>query len=232
MEMNKKGQVALMFDNIAQSYDRLNQVLSLGIDRYWRWRAIRYLKDVQPQTILDVATGTADLAIATAKQLQPTLIVGVDISEKMLDYGRIKVKNAALDKIITLKTGDAENLSFSSNTFDAITVSFGVRNFENLEKGIAELYRVVRSGGRLVVLEFSKPQTPGIKQLYNFYFTHVLPRIGRLVSKDTSAYKKVWPVKLPSVVISFFSFLTKNGFKTAKCIRLTFGICSIYIADK
>ena len=139
MEMNKKGQVALMFDNIAQSYDRLNQVLSLGIDRYWRWRAIRYLKDVQPQTILDVATGTADLAIATAKQLQPTLIVGVDISEKMLDYGRIKVKNAALDKIITLKTGDAENLSFSSNTFDAITVSFGVRNFENLEKGIAEL---------------------------------------------------------------------------------------------
>ena len=166
MEMNKKGQVALMFDNIAQSYDRLNQVLSLGIDRYWRWSAIRYLKDVQPQTILDVATGTADLAIATAKQLQPTLIVGVDISEKMLDYGRIKVKNAALDKIITLKTGDAENLSFSSNTFDAITVSFGVRNFENLEKGIAELYRVVRSGGRLVVLEFSKPQTPGIKQLY------------------------------------------------------------------
>lgn len=99
MEMNKKGQVALMFDNIAQSYDRLNQVLSLGIDRYWRWRAIRYLKDVQPQTILDVATGTADLAIATAKQLQPTLIVGVDVSEKMLDYGRIKVKNAALDKV-------------------------------------------------------------------------------------------------------------------------------------
>ncbi len=233
MEMNKKGQVALMFDNIAQSYDRLNQVLSLGIDRYWRWRAIRYLKDVQPQTILDVATGTADLAIATAKQLQPTLIVGVDISEKMLDYGRIKVKNAALDKIITLKTGDAENLSFSSNTFDAITVSFGVRNFENLEKGIAELYRVVRSGGRLVVLEFSKPQTPGIKQLYNFYFTHVLPRIGRLVSKDTSAY-----TYLPQSVqafpqgAEFVQILTKNGFKTAKCIRLTFGICSIYIADK
>jgi demethylmenaquinone methyltransferase/2-methoxy-6-polyprenyl-1,4-benzoquinol methylase len=159
--------------------------------------------------------------------------VGVDISEKMLDYGRIKVKNAALDKIITLKTGDAENLSFSSNTFDAITVSFGVRNFENLEKGIAELYRVVRSGGRLVVLEFSKPQTPGIKQLYNFYFTHVLPRIGRLVSKDTSAY-----TYLPQSVqafpqgAEFVQILTKNGFKTAKCIRLTFGICSIYIADK
>ena len=233
MNMDKKGQVALMFDNIAQSYDRLNQVLSLGIDRYWRWRAIGYLKQLNPQAILDVATGTADLAIATAKQLKPTLIIGVDISEKMLDYGRKKVENAHLDNIITLKTGDAEKLSFSNNTFDAITVSFGVRNFENLEKGIAELHRVVRIGGRLVVLEFSKPQMPVIKQLYNFYFIHILPRIGRLVSKDTSAY-----TYLPQSVqafpegAEFVNLLTKNGFKTAKCIRLTFGICSIYIADK
>lgn len=233
MDMDKKGQVALMFDNIAQSYDRLNQVLSLGIDRYWRWRAIGYLKALNPQAILDVATGTADLAIATAKQLKPTLIIGVDISEKMLDYGRKKVENAHLGNIITLKTGDAEKLSFSNNTFDAITVSFGARNFENLEKGIAELYRVVRTGGRLLVLEFSKPQMPVIKQLYNFYFTHILPRIGRLVSKDTSAY-----TYLPQSVqafpegTEFVNLLTKNGFKSAKCIRLTFGICSIYIADK
>lgn len=233
MELTKKKQVALMFDNIAPTYDRLNKILSLGIDRWWRRRALSYLQAVQPQTVLDMATGTADLAIAIAQQLKPSLVVGMDISENMLAVGKQKVEQAQLGRVINLKVGDAENLPFDNNTFDAVSVSFGVRNFENLERGLSEMQRVLRQGGRLVILEFSKPQAPVIKQVYQAYFTHVLPRIGRLISKDTTAY-----TYLPQSVAAFpegeqlVQLLRKKGFKTAKCIPLTFGICSIYVTDK
>jgi demethylmenaquinone methyltransferase/2-methoxy-6-polyprenyl-1,4-benzoquinol methylase len=233
MSLNKKGQIALMFNNIASSYDRLNHLLSLGIDRYWRWYGIRQLKDLRPQIVLDVATGTADLAIAAARQLKPSLIVGTDISEQMLVHGREKIKHLQLDKIITLQLGDAENLGFHDNKFDAITVAFGVRNFENLHKGVSELFRVLRPKGRLMILEFSKPQLPIVKQVYQFYFTHILPRVGKLISNDSSAY-----TYLPESVQAFpereafVKILLQYGFKTATCIPLTFGICSVYIADK
>ena len=232
-DLSKKKQVAKMFDNVARRYDLLNRLLSLGIDRYWRWRMINQLKPLQPQLVLDMATGTGDVALALARQLKPKKIVAVNLSPLMLAYGKVKVRRARLDKMIDMQVGDAENLPFEGNTFDAITVAFGVRNFENLPRGLSELQRVLKPTGRLVVLEFSKPQLPLIKQLYNFYFQHILPRIGRLLSDDPSAY-----TYLPASVQAFpereafVQLLTASGFKTASCIPLTFGICSIYVADK
>ncbi len=229
---SKKEQVAAMFDNIAPKYDFLNQLLSLGIHKGWRRKAIRLLEAQKPKTILDIATGTADFAIEAMK-LDPTKVVGVDISEGMLKLGRDKINKLGLQNKIELKSGDSESLPFSDNSFDAITVGFGVRNFENLEKGVADIYRVLNPDGMLVILEFSKPIHFPVKQVYNFYFKYVTPFVGKLFSKDSSAY-----TYLPESVNAFpageefLKILNNAGFKETKAISLTFGIASIYIARK
>ncbi|MGB0929885.1 MAG: bifunctional demethylmenaquinone methyltransferase/2-methoxy-6-polyprenyl-1,4-benzoquinol methylase UbiE [Chitinophagales bacterium] len=231
-ELSKKKQVAKMFDNIAPRYDFLNHLLSLNIDHYWRWRMINRLKSLQPKKILDVATGTGDVAIAVMR-LKPTEIVGVDISAQMLEVGKKKMKKKKFDKVVTMQLGDAENLDFADNSFDAITVAFGVRNFEHLQKGIKELNRVLKPGGKLVVLEFSKPKTFPIKQFYNFYFKYILPLVGRIFSSDDSAY-----TYLPASVQAFpeggefINILSQSGFQSTKWIPLTFGISSIYEGTK
>ncbi len=228
----KKQQVAEMFDNISPKYDFLNHFLSLGIDIHWRKKAIKFLKEDQPKQILDIATGTGDFAIQALK-LNPDKITGVDISEGMLDMGRKKLKKLKLDDRIELLSGDSEGLQFEDETFDAVIVAFGVRNFENLEGGLKDMLRVLKKGGRVVVLEFSKPQVFPFKQLYNFYFNSILPRIGRLVSKDHAAY-----TYLPDSVKNFpdggafIEKLNKLGYKETKCKTLTFGISSIYTGIK
>lgn len=225
-------QVQQMFNNISKSYDLLNHVLSFGIDILWRKKAIRLLKKENPQSILDVATGTADFAIESMK-LKPKEVIGVDIADSMLDIGRKKIKKLNLQDIITLSHADSENLPFDNNKFDAAIVSFGVRNFENLEKGLAEMQRVIKKEGVLVVLEFSKPRKFPMKQLYSFYFKYILPLIGKIVSKDNAAY-----TYLPESVHAFpdgqafLDILDKLGFKETKWIPLTFGISSIYWARK
>lgn len=229
---SKKEQVAAMFDNIAPKYDFLNQLLSLGIHKGWRRKAIRLLEVQKPKTILDIATGTADFAIEAMK-LNPTKVVGVDISEGMLKLGRDKINKLGLQNKIELKTGDSESLPFSDNSFDAITVGFGVRNFENLEKGVADIYRVLNPDGMLVILEFSKPIHFPVKQVYNFYFKYVTPFVGKLFSKDSSAYTYLpESVKAFPAGEEFLKILNKAGFKETKAISLTFGIASIYIARK
>ena len=176
-----------MFNNISHRYDFLNHFLSMGIDKGWRKKAIRLLGPLQPKLMLDVATGTGDFAIQ-ALVLNPQKVIGVDISEGMLDVGRKKLRERNLNEKVELLKGDSENLQFEENKFDAVTVGFGVRNFENLEKGLAEIRRVLKPGGVLVVLEFSRPKTFPFRQLYNFYFKAILPKLGRLISKDKSAY--------------------------------------------
>lgn len=228
----KKDQVAKMFDNISGNYDFLNHFLSLGIDIAWRRKAIMQLTAIAPKQILDVATGTGDFAIEALK-LNPDKVVGVDISEGMLEVGRAKIKDKHLTDKIELLYGDSENLPFEENKFDAVIVAFGVRNFENLENGLAEMLRVVRPGGKVIVLEFSKPRKFPFKQLYNFYFKFVLPKIGRWVSKDSSAY-----TYLPESVQAFpdgerfVEILNHLGYKNTSCKPLTFGISSLYTGTK
>lgn len=228
----KKEQVAKMFNNISHRYDFLNHFLSLGIDRVWRKKAIRLLKPLQPETILDVATGTGDFAIQ-ALQVNPRKVTGVDISEGMLKIGRDKLEKLKLSDRIELLKGDSENLQFPDNSFDAVTVGFGVRNFEDLEKGLAEIHRVMNPGALLVILEFSRPRKFPMRQLYNFYFKNILPGLGRLISKDKSAY-----TYLPESVeafpdgMDFENILKKVGFKETACKPLTFAISSIYTARK
>lgn len=229
---SKKEQVAEMFDNISHRYDFLNHFLSLGIDILWRKKAIRMLKPHAPKQILDVATGTGDFAIE-ALALKPDRIVGVDISAGMLDMGKKKMKRKGVDHIIDMQMGDSEKLLFEDNTFDAGIVAFGVRNFENLEKGLSDMRRVLKPGGQIVVIEFSKPRSFPMKQLYHFYFKSILPVIGKLISKDQSAY-----TYLPESVDvfpdgqQFLDILTKVGFNDVSCTPLTFGISSIYMAEK
>jgi demethylmenaquinone methyltransferase / 2-methoxy-6-polyprenyl-1,4-benzoquinol methylase len=228
----KKEQMAKMFNNISHRYDFLNHLLSMGIDRLWRKTAIRFLKPLKPQRILDVATGTGDFAIQ-ALSLNPQKITGVDISEGMLNIGRQKVEKLKLSGKIELLAGDSENLQFAEDTFDAVTVGFGVRNFEDLERGLGEIRRVLKPGGTLVVLEFSRPRKFPMRQLYNFYFKNILPGLGRLISKDPSAY-----TYLPESVeafpdgMDFENILKKVGFKETACKPLTFGISAIYTARK
>lgn len=229
----KKAEVERMFDKIAPKYDLLNRVLSLGIDVSWRRQALGYLKTGRPQTILDVATGTADVAIMAAKILSPKSIAGIDIANQMLDLGRVKIKKEGLEHVVTLETGDSENLRFADHTFDAVTVAFGVRNFENLEKGLSEMLRVLRPGGRVVILEFSRPHVFPFKQLYNSYFKYVLPAIGRLTSRDIRAYTYLFEsVQAFPEGDDFLNILTKIGYQNPVCERLTLGICSIYSATK
>jgi demethylmenaquinone methyltransferase/2-methoxy-6-polyprenyl-1,4-benzoquinol methylase len=229
---SKKLQVATMFNNIAPKYDFLNHILSFGIDILWRRKAIRQLKKLNPKTILDIATGTGDFAIE-ALRLNPEKVIGIDISEGMLEIGREKMKQKGFSSKIDLQQGDSENLQFETAYFDAGIVAFGVRNFENLEKGLTEISRVLKPDGMLVVLEFSKPKNFPVKQLYSFYSTYILPSIGKLFSKDNSAY-----TYLPESVQAFpdgnnfVEILKKCNFKEAKAISLTFGIASIYVAKK
>lgn len=228
----KKEQVATMFNNISKKYDFLNHFLSLGIDIIWRKKSIKLLKELQPKIILDIATGTGDFAIE-ALSLNPTKIIGIDISEGMLAVGKEKMKQKGVGHIIDLQLGDSENLSFDSNYFDAYTVGFGVRNFENLEKGLSEMLRVLKPNGRAVILEFSKPKAFPVKQLYHFYFNRILPSIGNLISKDNAAY-----TYLPESVNAFpegdefVQILNKLGYKNVQAIPLMFGISSIYTATK
>lgn len=227
-----KEKVRTMFNNIAPKYDFLNHFLSAGIDIQWRKKVRKLLASANPKEIIDVATGTADLAIELSK-LKVDKIVGVDIATNMLDIGRKKIINRGLENIIELQEGDAENLMFPDNSFDAITVAFGVRNFENLHAGLKEMYRVLRPGGIVAVLEFSKPKVFPVKQLYNFYFSNILPTMGKTVSKSNAAY-----TYLPASVRgftedeAFLSELEKAGFKKTKQNRLTMGIATLYSAIK
>jgi demethylmenaquinone methyltransferase/2-methoxy-6-polyprenyl-1,4-benzoquinol methylase len=230
---SKKEQVTSMFNRIATNYDFLNRFLSLGIDVYWRKRAIALLKPTKPKRILDVATGTADVAIEMSRSLSPKHITGLDISKQMLEVGQKKIKKAHLDEIISLQVGDSEALPFPDNQFDAITVAFGVRNFENLEKGIQEMHRTLNDNGHILVLEFSKPTLFPLKQLFNFYFKYILPLIGRLTSKDNRAYQYLYEsVQAFPDGEAFLDIMTKCGFKNPEQVPLTFGICSIYRAVK
>lgn len=232
LDKGKKAQVALMFNNIARKYDFLNHFLSMGIDKLWRKKAVKLLQSLQPKEMLDIATGTADFALECLK-LNPDKVVGIDISTEMLAVGREKIAKKKLQHKIELFEGDSENIQFEDNSFDAITVAFGVRNFENLEKGLQEMNRVVRPGGKVVVLEFSKPKKFPIKQFYNFYFFRILPLWGRMVSKDSSAY-----TYLPESVGAFpddeefLKIYRSCGFVETKQIKLSFGIASIYIGTK
>ena len=229
----KKEQVASMFDNISETYDFLNHFMSLGIDILWRKKAISELKALQPRLILDVATGTGDFAFEAIKILNPEKVIGVDISDGMLEVARKKIKDRNLGSIFSVQMGDSEGLHFDDNLFDAVTVAFGVRNYENLEKGLADMYRVLKPGGKIVILEFSKPRKFPIKQGYNFYFNHITPTLGKIFSKDNKAY-----TYLPESVAAFpdgdafNQMMTKVGFKEAKDNRLTFGVCAIYTGIK
>jgi demethylmenaquinone methyltransferase/2-methoxy-6-polyprenyl-1,4-benzoquinol methylase len=231
-QSSKREQVEQMFDSIAPRYDLLNRLLSMGIDQSWRKKAIKSLEEVKPQYVLDVATGTADLAIAALK-LNPTHVTGVDISNQMLNVGRVKIADKKLAEKITLLQADSANLPFEDNKFDAITVAFGVRNFEFLQQGINQMYRVTRKGGKLAVLEFSKPKAFPFKQLYNFYFKYILPGWGGLISKSKLAY-----TYLPESVQhfpegeQFATYLKNAGYTNIKIQPLTFGICTLYTAIK
>lgn len=228
----RKDQVSRMFDNIAWRYDFLNHFLSLGIDRRWRKRAIHILKNASPEKILDVACGTGDLSIEAVK-LKPGKITGIDISEGMLIKGREKLRRKRLENIITLIKGDSESLQFDDHSFDAAMVAFGVRNFEDLNKGLAEILRVLKPGGLLIVLEFSKPAGRFVKSIYNFYFFRILPFMGKVFSRDKSAYNY-----LPRSVNTFpdrndfLDILNKIGFKETFFEELTMGIVCLYSGKK
>jgi demethylmenaquinone methyltransferase/2-methoxy-6-polyprenyl-1,4-benzoquinol methylase len=231
-EKGKKQEVRTMFNNIAHRYDFLNHFLSAGIDYSWRKTAIKILGKNNPKTILDVATGTGDLAIEAVK-LNPEKIIGVDIAEDMVKMGHKKIKDKKLDQIIDLRVGDSEDLHFEDNYFDAAMVAFGVRNFENLEKGLSEMNRVLKPGAMILVLEFSKPEKAPIKQLYNFYFKNILPGLGKMISGDSAAY-----TYLPESVgkfpagDDFLRILQKTGFENTSQKPLTFGIATIYMGEK
>lgn len=231
---NKKEQVAKMFDGISHRYDLLNRLLSAGIDVQWRKQALKMLgKHIQPQRILDVATGTADLALALAEVWPKASVVGVDISEGMLAIGRGKISQQGMATRVELRSGDAENLTFEDSSFDAVTVAFGVRNFENLEKGLTELTRVLRPGGILTVLEFSRPRSWWVRQAMHFYSRTLMPTLGGWLSNDRAAY-----TYLPeSVAIfpegtAFEQYLTASGLHPIESKRLSMGIASIYLAKK
>jgi len=231
-DLSKKAQVAQMFDNISKKYDFLNHFLSMGIDVGWRKKVVKIIGKQNPNSILDIATGTGDLAIMLA-DLKVSEIVGLDLSAGMLAEGTEKVKAKHLSKVIAMIQGDSENLPFEDNRFDAITVSFGVRNFENLTKGLSEILRVLKPQGKLVILEFSKPESFIMKHLYGFYSSVILPFLGKLISKDRSAY-----TYLPESVAAFpygkaFNQILKNvGFNAIENQPVSFGIATIYSASK
>lgn len=231
-DSTKKEEVAEMFDNISKRYDFLNHFLSLGIDRIWRKKAIRLLSKSQPKIILDIATGTGDFAIA-ALRLKPTRIVGLDLSAGMLEVGKQKMKKKKIDHIIEMIQGDSENLPFESNYFDAFTVGFGVRNFENLEKGLGEMLRVLKPNATGVILEFSKPKKFPVKQYFKFHSKYIIPKVGSAISKDKSAY-----AYLPESVAAFpegqefIDIMKKVGYRNVESKLVSGGIATIYYGVK
>jgi demethylmenaquinone methyltransferase/2-methoxy-6-polyprenyl-1,4-benzoquinol methylase len=229
---SKKEEVAEMFDKISVRYDFLNHFLSLGIDKIWRKKAVKLLREIKPQKILDLATGTGDFAIALLK-LKPREIVGMDISDGMLEVGRKKMQKYGYDNVISMRNGDSEALPFEDNYFDALTVGFGVRNYENLEKGLAEMLRVVRKDGKLVILEFSKPKRFPVKQYYAFHSKYIIPFFGKRISKDEKAY-----AYLPESVAAFPEgrefevILERIGYRDVHSKLLAGGIATIYTGIK
>ncbi|EFB30918.1 ubiquinone/menaquinone biosynthesis methyltransferase [Segatella oris F0302] len=230
----EKGKlVEEMFDNIAPTYDTLNHRLSWDIDKGWRKKAIRQLLPFQPKTILDIATGTGDFAILSAKELLPQRMIGIDISEGMMKIGQKKVETEGLQHIVSFKKDDCTHLSFADNSFDAVTAAFGIRNFQNLDQGLSEMCRVLRPNGHLSIVELTTPVSFPMKQLFKLYSHTILPVYGKLISKDTSAYSY-----LTNTIEAFpqgevmLDILRKAGFKNASFKRLTFGICTMYFATK
>ena len=231
--LSKKKQVESMFDDIAYRYDFLNRFLSAGIDVLWRKKALKQLKSLSPKKLLDVATGTADVAIMANEILHPLEIIGIDISDGMLEIGRKKINKLELDKTISLINGDSEALPFSNESFDAVTVAFGVRNFQNLEAGLKEIQRVLKPGGKLVVLEFSKPNNIIVKGIYSFYMKIITPTFGKLFSKNKQAYAYLDASiqKFPEGKF-FMEVLNRCDFKSIYQKKLSLGICSIYCGTK
>ena len=231
--MAKKETIRNFFNDIAPDYDRLNHLLSFHIDKIWRRKAIKALREEKIRDVLDVACGTGDFSIAAARAMDRLRITGVDIAGQMLDVGRIKVEKAGLAERISLQYGDCEDLHFETASFDAVTVAFGVRNFEHLQKGLREMHRVLRTGGKVVILEFSMPDRFPVKQLYRFYFRKWLPLLGGWISGNREAY-----TYLPESVINFpqgkefLDIMQTCGFSRVGCKKLTFGIASLYTAVK
>ena len=231
-EGKKVEQVERMFDHIAPAYDRLNRLMSLGIDRSWRRTALKWLRPHRPQQMMDVATGTGDFALLACRMLRPQSLVGTDISEGMMQVARHKAREAGLDDRIRFRREDCEALTFSDASFDAVTVAFGIRNFEHLDRGLREMCRVLRPGGHLVILELSTPDRPPMKQLYRIY-SRLIPLMGRLVSHDRSAY-----TYLPQSIRAFpqgevmSESIRRAGFSDVRFRRLTFGVCTLYMATK
>ncbi len=232
-DQSKKEQVATMFNDIAGKYDFLNRFLSAGTDIGWRKKALKQLESIDAKKLLDVATGTADVAIMAAKQFKLTKIIGIDISDGMLDVGRQKIVKANLQNTIELLNGDSEAINFPDNTFDAVTVAFGVRNFEDLEKGLSEIKRVLKPTGKLVVLEFSKPILPGVKTMYNLYMKIITPTVGKMISKNKVAYAYLDESiqKFPEGK-NFITILNNMGYTNTYSKKLSLGICSIYCGTK
>lgn len=229
----KAKQVEQMFDNIAPTYDKLNHRLSWDIDKGWRRKAIRQLEPFAPQKLLDIATGTGDFAILAVEMLYQVEVTGIDLSEKMIEIGKQKVKNKGLENKISFHRDDCLNLSMESESFDAVTAAFGIRNFADLDKGLSEMCRVLKKGGHLSIVELTTPVSFPMKQLFRIYSHTVLPTYGRLISKDTSAYGY-----LTKTIEAFpqgeqmVEILKKAGFAQASFRRLTFGICTMYFAEK
>jgi demethylmenaquinone methyltransferase/2-methoxy-6-polyprenyl-1,4-benzoquinol methylase len=232
-DQSKKEQVATMFNDIAGKYDFLNRFLSAGTDIGWRKKALKQLESIDAKKLLDVATGTADVAIMAAKQLKLKKIIGIDISDGMLDVGRQKIVKANLQNTIELLNGDSEAINFPDNTFDAVTVAFGVRNFEDLEKGLSEIKRVLKPTGKLVVLEFSQPILPGVKTMYNLYMKIITPTVGKMISKNKVAYAYLDESiqKFPEGK-NFITILNNMGYTNTYSKKLSLGICSIYCGTK
>ncbi len=232
-DLNKKAQVAEMFNTIAFKYDFLNRFLSAGIDKGWRKKAINELKSIQPKTVLDVATGTGDVAIMTYQQLHPEKIIGIDISEGMLAFGRKKIETLQLSNSIELQLGDSETILFPENSFNAITVAFGVRNFQNLEKGLSEMFRVLKPNGKLVVLEFSKPGFAPVRAFYQFYMNVIGPGISKLFGSNKAAYQYLNESvqAFPEGQI-FLKLMNEAGFTQTHLKQLSLGICTIYCGNK
>jgi|SRR5450432_748446 len=231
--ISKKEQVAEMFNKIAFRYDFLNRFLSVGIDRHWREKAIRELLELNPKKILDVATGTADMPIMMMNYLKPDEICGIDISPGMLELGKQKIVKLQLDSKIHLQSGDAEAIQFGEASFNAVTVAFGVRNFQNLEKGLYEMLRVLTPGGRLVILEFSKPPKGFFLPIYKIYLRFIAPRIGKMVSGNLEAYKYLNDsVNAFPEGTALISILNKTGYKNTYFKKLSLGICTIYCGSK
>lgn len=231
-DKTKKAEVREMFNNISAKYDFLNHFLSVGIDKLWRKKAIKQLRSIKPKAIIDIASGTGDFAIESLS-LHPTRVVGVDISEGMLEVGRTKMLKKHVDHIVSMEVGDSENLKYTDNEFDALTVGFGVRNFQDLEKGLSEMLRVVRPGGKLVILEFSKPKAFPVKQYYGFHSKYVIPFFGKMISKDSSAY-----TYLPESIQAFpegkdfEEIMKKVGYKEVYSLLCSGGIATIYVGTK